>query len=72
MTTDLCKPIPIGNILNMTHDCQPANVSIVANSVAGESQPSPSAAVDIIGRYMLQTTLLVQYKLLCSLFLYRT
>ena len=47
MTTDLCKPIPISNTDNMTHDCQPTNFSIIAHSDAGASQPSPSAIVDI-------------------------
>ena len=44
MTTELCEPVPISAILNMTvlpPDCQPANFSITAHSDARESQPSP-------------------------------
>ena len=58
MATDLCKPIPITNIVNMTNDCQPTNFSVIAQSDAGASQPSPSAAVDIDGRSMFQITIL--------------
>lgn len=67
MTTDLCEPIPVSNIVNMTQDCQPTNFSIIANSDAGASQPSPSATVDIDGRSMLQnhSTLLVINYVLC-------
>lgn len=49
MTTDLCRPIPISDIINMTilpPDCQPANVSVTAYSDAGTSQPSPPVTVN--------------------------
>ena len=48
-STDLCKPILVSDIMNMTHDCQPANFSIIAHSEAGESQPSPPAAASANG-----------------------
>lgn len=50
--TNFCKPILVNDIMNMTlqpHDCQPANFSITAHSDAGESQPSPPAAVSANG-----------------------
>ena len=56
MTTDLCEPMLVGNIVNTTMlppDCPLADFSITARSEAGESQPSLPATVN--SKFVIQS-----------------
>ena len=69
VATDLCEPIPVSDIVKMTDDCQLANVTITAQSDAGESQPSPPATVNskfVILSYGIDGIfVMVVFKLFC-------